>query len=227
MHFSSLRKGVESGVNIIVKTQYVQFGCGLCAPENWLNFDASPLLRLQKLPLVGRFVPSGPFGRFPGNVRYGDVVKGLPIPENSVKYLYCSHILEHLSLTDCHHALQNCYRHLEAGGIFRLVLPDLEAMAKQYVNTTEAKAAHEFMRVTWLGKEARPRSFSTFLREWLGGSHHLWMWDYRSLAQALESVGFTEIRRAYFGDSGIAAYTQLEDPDRWDQLSLGIQCRKA
>ena len=34
----------------------VQYGCGLSDPEGWKNFDSSPTLRLQKLPLIGRFI---------------------------------------------------------------------------------------------------------------------------------------------------------------------------
>jgi hypothetical protein len=33
----------------------VQFGCGWSVSENWHNFDASPTLRFERLPLVGRF----------------------------------------------------------------------------------------------------------------------------------------------------------------------------
>jgi hypothetical protein len=77
--------------------QMVQFGCGLCAPSQWRNFDTSPTLRLQKLPMVGKLIPSGPFGHFPENVEYGNIVNGLPISDDSVKLLYCSHVLEHLT----------------------------------------------------------------------------------------------------------------------------------
>ena len=27
---------------------YMQYGCGLCGPSEWLNFDASPVLRCSK-----------------------------------------------------------------------------------------------------------------------------------------------------------------------------------
>ena len=53
---------------------FTQFGCGLCAPPRWLNFDASPAIRLQRLPIIGNLVPSGQFGRFPENVKYGSIV---------------------------------------------------------------------------------------------------------------------------------------------------------
>ena len=207
------------------KAQYTQFGCGLCAPPEWLNFDASPSLRLQRLPIIGPLVPGGAFGKFPSNVFYGDIVKGLPIPEDSVELLYCSHILEHLALNEFRQALKHCYCHLNSGGIFRFVLPDLECLARNYLNSDDPNACIEFMRLSCLGKEERNYSLTSFLREWLGGSEHLWMWDYKGMSQELEEVGFTEIRRAKFGDSGISAFDAVEDPDRWT-YELGVQCRK-
>ncbi|HEX6859864.1 MAG TPA: hypothetical protein VF138_06660, partial [Caulobacteraceae bacterium] len=59
---------------------YVQYGCGLSAPDGWLNFDASPTLRLQRLPLVGRLLTRGRV-RFPEAVRYGDITRGLPLAD--------------------------------------------------------------------------------------------------------------------------------------------------
>jgi SAM-dependent methyltransferase len=208
-----------------MQSQMVQFGCGLCAPSQWRNFDASPTLRLQKLPVVGNLIPSGPFGRFPDNVEYGDIATGLPIADSSVKLLYCSHILEHLSLVDLRSSLQNCYRILQPGGIFRFVLPDLEYLAWQYVNSTDPDAALQFMQNTWMGIEHRQRHPIGFLKEWLGGSQHLWMWDYKSLVRELSGVGFEQIRRAQLGDSGIVEFSELENPERWDN-ELGIQCCK-
>ncbi|MDJ0696295.1 methyltransferase domain-containing protein [Mastigocoleus sp. MO_188.B34] len=205
--------------------KYVQFGCGLCAPESWLNFDSSPALRLQKLPVVGNLVPSGPFGRFPKNVQYGDIVVGLPVPENSIALLYSSHVLEHLTLMELRQALKNCYRILKLGGIFRFVLPDLEFMAHQYINSVNSDAAVEFMQLTWLGIQERRNGLLGFLKEYLGGSKHLWMWDYKSLSLELEKVGFKNIRRAYFGDSNFSNFTQVEYLERWEN-ELGIECNK-
>src|SRR2546421_9928005 len=69
----------------------VQFGCGLSAPETWRNFDASPTLRFERLPIVGRlYTKNGE--RFPGNVEYGDIVKGLPLVRESCAAVYASHV---------------------------------------------------------------------------------------------------------------------------------------
>ena len=205
--------------------RYVQFGCGLCAPENWQNFDASPTLRLEKLPILGKFAPGTPFGRFPANVHHGDIIRGLPVLDDSVDLLYCSHVLEHLSLTDLHRALQNCHSILRTRGIFRMVLPDLAFFARQYVQSDAPDAASEFMRSTYLGRLERPHGLIGFLREWFGNSRHLWMWDYPSLTDELRIAGFHDIRRAQIGDSGLAAFDNVEDSKRWEN-ALGIQCIK-
>jgi hypothetical protein len=66
---------------------WVHYGCGFDAPEEWVNFDASPTRSLQKIPVLGQLVPGGSHGRFPANVRYGDIVKGLPLPDGSAELL--------------------------------------------------------------------------------------------------------------------------------------------
>src|SRR5579883_3262393 len=95
---------------------YVHYGCGLTAPAGWLNFDASPTLRWERMPLLGRLYTKNA-ERFPAGVRYGDIVRGLPIPEGSCKGIYASHVLEHLALNDFHRALENTRRMLAPGGI--------------------------------------------------------------------------------------------------------------
>lgn len=203
----------------------VQFGCGLSCPDGWINYDSSPRLRLQRLPVVGRFMPAGPFGQFPSAVRYGDIVKGLPVRNGSVRLLYCSHVLEHLALQELRQALHNCARALKPGGMFRLVLPDLEVLINGYVSSEEIKRAERFIRSTLMGLEQRDRGIRGFLESFLGNSRHLWLWDFAGLESELKAAGFKEVRRARFGDSGIAEFTSVESAERWVD-ALGIQCSR-
>ncbi len=205
-------------------SQYVQYGCGFCAPSNWRNFDASLTLKYEKLPVLGKLYKKN-VQRFPANVEVGNIVKGLPVPENSCRLAYCSHVLEHLSLHDCQKAIRNTYRILESGGLFRFVLPDLEYYIKQYTEDSTPGAAQNFMQGTILGRKEKPRSINTVLFEWLRTSAHLWMWDYKALKQELESAGFTDVRRAAFGDSSESEFGAVEAENRWENC-LGIECRK-
>ena len=76
--------------------RYVQYGCGLGVASGWENYDASPTLRLERLPLVGRLVHVNQ-QRFPPGARYGDILRGLPVPKASCAGVYCSHVIEHLA----------------------------------------------------------------------------------------------------------------------------------
>ena len=195
--------------------QYVQYGCGWSAPKEWRNFDASPTLRFERLRFIGHFYTKNE-SRFPENVEYGDIVKGLPIQAASCKAVYCSHILEHLSLKDFRIALRNTSEILRPSGIFRLVLPDLEYFAKRYIDNTSIEAALEFMTATSLGHESRSRGVKGLISVWLGNSQHLWMWDYKSIQAELESAGFVGIRRASFGDSFEPMFGKVEEIGRWE-----------
>jgi SAM-dependent methyltransferase len=200
----------------------LQYGCGLCAPEGWLNFDASPTLRVQRIPLLGRFIP-GP--RFPDTVRYGDIVRGLSIPDGSCQLIYCSHVLEHLALDEFRIAIRNTFRYLAPGGIFRLVMPDLEYLAKTYLASDTPHAAHRFMEETYLGQQERPRRLHGFLRSWLGNSAHRWLWDFKAVVPELEKAGFTSMRRAFFNDSNHPQFADVEERGRWEN-ALGVECIK-
>lgn len=203
----------------------VQFGCGLWAPATWKNYDVSPALRLQKIPILGNLIPKGPFGDWPKNVKYGNIITGLPLPDGSVDHLYCSHVLEHLALEDFRTALRNSYQLLKPGGVFRFVLPDLEGLVKAYQNNNSTDASMEFMEESYLGRHQRAKGFKGFVREWLGNSKHLWMWDFKSMKKELEAVGFKSVRRAYYHDSKHPEFKEVEELRRWEK-QLGINCFK-
>jgi hypothetical protein len=209
-----------------MQSQNVQFGCGMCAPPSWLNFDAGPAFVLEKrFPFLKSALVRRGFPDYPRNIRYGDVIKGLPVAPNSAERVYCSHVLEHLALEDCRKTLKNVHTYLHPGGVFRFVLPDLEFYARQYLSSDDPKAAQIFMAETYLGEHIGARGLKSLPRAIFGRSQHLWMWDYKAFVPELEAAGFTAIRRAQFGDSGDPVFADVEDPGRWENC-LGIECRK-
>lgn len=162
---------------------------------------------------------------FPANVEYGDIVQGLPVPDAFSVGLYCSHVLEHLSLTDFRLALRNSNRLLAEGGIFRLVVPDLEYLAHSYLSREDPSASIRFMEQTGLGQITRNRRIAGFLREWVGNSRHLWMWDFKGLNVELKDAGFRNIRKARIGDSADLRFLEVEEAGRWENC-LGVECAR-
>jgi SAM-dependent methyltransferase len=207
---------------------YVQYGCGLSAPNEWKNFDSSPTLIIQNLPVLGTLFKSKLNIIFPKNVLYGDIVKGLPIPDNSCDGLYCSHTLEHIALNDFRKALKNSYKILKKGGIFRCVVPDMEFLARSYINDFDKNhnsASLNFLNCTLLGVVERPSGLKGIISSFLGNAQHLWMWDKKSLSEELLNVGFKQIRVCEFNDSEDKMFKYVEDVTRF-QNAVAIECKK-
>jgi SAM-dependent methyltransferase len=206
---------------------YVQYGCGSCAPEEWINYDASPTLRIQKIPLIGRIMRNQLNAVFSSNVLYGDIIKGLPLKEEQCDGIYCAHVLEHLSLTDLRISLRNTFKILKEGGIFRCVVPDLEYYAREYIHSLDngdKSASIKFIGSnTILGLEERPGGLKGLIRSFWGNSRHLWMWDAKSLAQELRAAGFSQIRVCKFNDSEDEMFRFVEEEVRFTK-AVAIEC---
>ena len=201
---------------------YVQYGCAWSCPDGWLNFDSSPSVKLERLPLIGRFIKINN-ERFPKNIRIGDIVKGLPVRAGSANAVYASHVLEHLTLDDFWIALRNTFDMLAPGGIFRAIVPDLESRAAYYCSLCQKGnefPSGQFMRLTNLGVATRNSGIVAAVRRIYGNSNHLWMWDYPSMQSALRKVGFEDIRRCTFNDSPEPMFTKVENRQRfyWSPL---------
>lgn len=152
-------------------------------------------------------------------------MQGLPVEDGIAAGVFCSHVLEHLSRSDFDKAIANSFRMLKPGGRFRLVVPDLEARTRLYLEAKATRSAHandRLLRSLGMGTEQRPRSLGQRLRAAFGNSAHLWMWDYEGIEAALATAGFDRIRRCAFRDSGDPMFDAIERQDRFFDGDLGI-----
>ena len=95
----------------------LNIGCGNCFHPGWENIDLRPCS-----PHVKRV----------------DIRKGIPYPGESFDAVYSSHLLEHLSPDQTRSLLNEMKRVLKKEGIIRIVVPDLEAIARIYLEKCEA-----------------------------------------------------------------------------------------
>ena len=210
---------------------YIHIGCGFDVGEGWHNYDASPTLRFERLPAVGKLYKKNDV-RFPDAVQYGDITTGPLSPLGVARGIYSSHMLEHLSQNDAIAALRHMHEMLAPDGILRIVVPDLESRARFYLDqlgSGTADAADDFMNGTHLGLERRPSSVLRRAQLMLGNSQHLWMYDERSLTAILASTGFTAVRRCRYGDCEDPMFERVENEDRfrWERgEELAVEARK-
>ena len=110
----------------------VNIGCGEVFHPAWINLDIAPISR---------------------EVRRLDARKPLPFGDGEVDAVYHSHVLEHLGPAEAEAFLRECRRILRRGGIIRVVVPDLEGIARAYLQALEAGeaggdgTAHEWGRL--------------------------------------------------------------------------------
>ena len=110
----------------------LNLGCGSVAPNGLVNIDNSFNARLAKYPMLRdllgnlKILPKRLTEiPWPKNITVFDVRRGLPYPDNSAKFIYTSHLLEHLLRADARYLLKECYRTLVPGGVLRVIVPDL------------------------------------------------------------------------------------------------------
>ena len=101
---------------------YLNLGCGRRVHPAWENVD---------------FVAAAP------GVRACDLRNGIPYPDASFFAVYHSHLLEHFSKEAAPAFLRECCRVLKPGGTIRVAVPDLERIARLYLEALEKSVGGE------------------------------------------------------------------------------------
>lgn len=206
---------------------YLHIGSDFKAPKEWINYEASPFIYLERIPFLGFLFIRKQFERFPLHIKYGDIVTGLKdVKHDSCSGIYCSHVLEHLSLVDFRKAINNIHSYLKPNGIFRLVVPDLEWAARSYIQRLENgdfSASLDFCgEYTFFGSIEREKGIKGILKSTFGTSKHYWMWDKYSMKHELIEAGFTNIKECKFNDSKDKMFELVEEEHRFIETKSGF-----
>lgn len=101
----------------------LHLGCGSDVRVDWINLD---MLQSQQFhPANATFI------------QY-DLRQDIPLPDKSCKLIYSSHFWEHLDFHAGYKMMEESYRILEDGGVFRIVVPDFFKVFEAYTNGNSA-----------------------------------------------------------------------------------------
>lgn len=177
----------------------LHLGCGNIIKQGWLNVDINPVEGAERM----------------------DASKHFPFPNESFKYIYSEHLIEHLNYIEGRNMLDECYRILRKGGILRIATPSLESILDIY---THPKESLHSRYISWSNHKYAPWLVQDFYNSeapaclLLNNIMHLWghklIYDKETLTAMLRISGFEKIRVCRIGQSEIACFKGAEQHGR-------------
>lgn len=154
------------------------------------------------------------------DVVYLDATRPFPFDSNTFDYIYCEHMIEHVSWQEGLLMLRECRRVLNAGGTIRIATPDLEVLIGLYRGDAGALGERYVKWITdryLVDIHAYHPTFviNNAFRNW----GHQFLYDAESMKMAMQEAGFTNIRRCLSGKSddenlrGIESHGKNVDDD--------------
>jgi ubiquinone/menaquinone biosynthesis C-methylase UbiE len=155
-----------------------------------------------------------------------DIRKPLPFPDGSASAIYASHVFEHLYFEEGKRLIREAYRVLGSSGILRVVVPDLNAIVREYLGerpfgelSTEFGSLRPADRVNyrllmhWPNRPAGNLLYRVY-NSWQDFHSHKWMYDSDSLIALVQAAGFSEAHRRDCYQSRIDDIHRVEEKSR-------------
>ncbi len=206
-HFKRKLRGVDSAIIEIYfaeqKTRKLHIGCGENLIDGWLNSD---------------FFPHS------GKVLHLDATKRFPFSEQTFNYIFCEHMIEHVSYSNGRAMLSECYRVLKNNGKIRISTPNLQFLIDLY-SDNKSELQKEYIK--WATDSSIKDApyyddtfvINNFVRDW----GHLFIYDEKTLRASFEKAGFKKIIRCELNESKDELLQNLENEKRQPKTFLKLE----
>lgn len=197
----------------------LNLGSGPNSARGWINYDWGLLPLMAKLRLTNFFIKLGLLDKsynwkWP-NISLVNIKNDLPDEDESVDFIYCSHVLEHFEKKETISILKECRRVLKERGVIRIVLPNLSKIIKNYKN------ADSFNREYFgFDKDLYVGFFGKIKKMFIRG--HQWMYDKKSARELLIESGFRNIKLCSFR-KGEVPNLDILDLEQHQKISLYLE----
>lgn len=200
----------------------LNLGSGPNSARGWINYDWGILPIMGKIGLTTTLVKLGLLDKsydwkWPA-ISLVNIKNDLPDEDESVDYIYCSHVLEHFEKEEAINILKECQRVLKDRGVIRIVLPDLSKIIKIY------NGAEQFNRDFFgFDKDQYVGFLDKLKRLFIRG--HQWMYDINSARELLVESGFKNIKLCLFRKGEVPNLDSL-DLKIHQKLSMYYEAKK-
>ncbi len=236
----------------------INLGTNIFGIDGWVNIDgdarllvgSNKVLKAMVKALIKAHILNVPIDVIltpPPNFRHINLLKcRLPFKSGSVSYCYTSHFIEHIPRPKAAMLMKEVHRVLKPNGMIRLVVPDLELVAKNYYDAINGdKAAIGWWKEKWPEFDGPTQKFNAFFfkfakedvkylgfkspftrllkRVFVPDMGHQWMYDFYDLKSMLSEAGFKGITRARFKVGKVPDAARL---DNREDESIYVEARK-
>ena len=172
-----------------LKSIKLHIGCGTIYKEGWINIDNNSDNNIKKLDFMW------------------DLKKPLPLPENSVDFIYNEHFLEHLTVDDGGGLIKNLMKILKPNAVLRIAMPDLRKSVENYMNKnylSENRVELKKYGLDFIQTNAEALNIDF---RWWG---HQWLYDWEELERRLKEAGCIKIKKCNLNESEYSELQNLE-----------------
>lgn len=159
----------------------LQIGAGTTLLEGWLSTDIRPLRR---------------------EIIFLDATEPFPFENDTFDYVFSEHMIEHISYDDGLSMLQECQRVLKPSGKIRIATPNIENIVGLY-SRQESEFDQEYIKwaIDRFMKDTKSYHKSFVVNNFFRGFGHQFIYDPVTLQDAMEKVGFIQVKRYTPGES--------------------------
>ncbi len=189
--FYSKRKPVIESYLKTNQSPKLQIGSGGNPLPGWLNTDLYPS----------------------ADKPYLDASEPFPFEDELFDYVFCEHIIEHIAYRQGMGMLKECFRILKPSGRIRISTPNLQVYLDLFSSEKSVLQQRylEWICGNWLQRQKiLSQNESLVLNLVMRGWDHQFIYDYKTLKDMLEGMGFSDITQKSCGVSDDENFRGLE-----------------
>ena len=189
----------------------LNLGCGDNLLEGWLNSD---ILDMGKDKI------------------FVDARETFPFRNETFRFVYSEHLLEHLNYADGSNFLKECCRVLQMDGVLRISTPDLGFLVDVYVNDTPQNQTYLSWasQFYWQSSDVfKALVVDRYFRSW----GHRCIYDFDLISDSCKAAGFAHVKAEEVGNSDFSELKGIERhgdviSERWNiKESLVVEAVKS
>ncbi|MFW6009034.1 MAG: class I SAM-dependent methyltransferase [archaeon] len=194
---------VDNLEEVIKNIDRINLGCGYEIKQGWLNIGLfyEEYIKYNEMKKIDN-----------AYIYHIDILDKFPVAENSINYIYASHLIEHFDFNTGIEILKRCYQSLKKGGVIRLIFPDLKLWIEKYINNDDEFFNKYYNHTKKYGLPDLRTNGEIFVTQFFNWGHK-WGYDFESIKDVLGRVGFTTIIKKEINDSLIPNIKYIENQD--------------